>query len=95
MAKQFNRGETVKCNRNVKNPTTGEYYDPTTSMTITITNNQNGIEVDDQDMVKDATGKYHYNWLSSPTGDKGIHIILYKATDGADIAIEKDTFILE
>jgi len=89
----FVRGETVICSVTVKN-SSGTLVDPTTSMKITVTNNINGIEVDDQAMTKDSTGMYHYDWTSAASSEKGNYDVFYKATDGARISITKDAFDL-
>ena len=40
--------------------------------------------------LKDDTGKYHYDWNTLSTNPVGIYFIIYTATDGTRIAIEKD-----
>ena len=90
----FIRGETVICSVQVKN-SSGVLTDPSTSMKITITNNINGIEVNDQTMTKDDTGLYHYDWTSSAANLKGTYCVYYKATDGSRVSICRDTFELE
>ncbi len=87
---EFHAGETIRCRREAKDPDTGEHYDPATSMKITIDHDLNGIEVDDQDMIKDETGKYHY-YYTLPVA-KGIHkvIVQYTATDGSHVTIWKE-----
>lgn len=92
---KFHRGSTVNCKRNVKNPDTQEYFDPATSIKITITDCRNGVEVDNQDMVKDATGKYHYKYNSLGTAPKGIYLVKYTAIDGVDVGVFVDQFALE
>ena len=86
----FHVGETVICSIEVGDAD-GNLADPSTSMKITITDNTNGIEVDDQAMTKDSTGIYHYDWTSSADAPLGIYYIVYTATDGSRISIEKDT----
>lgn len=87
MPNHFVGGETILCKRNVKDPDTGNYYDPATSMTITIDHALNGLEIDNVDMIKDTTGKYHYYYTLPDV--HGIHktTIEYKATDGSHITI--------
>lgn len=82
----FYRGSTIYCTRNVKD-LDGNYFDPSTSMKITIDHALNGIEVNGVDMEKDSTGKYHYYYtLPSVTG---VHktMIRYEAKDGSNIAV--------
>ena len=88
----LNVGGTVICWRNVKDDA-GAYKDPATSMTISIWDSQNGTEVTDAAMTKDAVGKYHYDYQAS--GVIGRYTVLYTATDGTRISIQKDTFNLE
>ena len=85
----FHVGETVICSIEVRDAD-GNLADPSTSMKITITDNRNGIEVVDEAMIKDDTGKYHYDWNTLSTNPVGIYFIIYTATDGTRIAIEKD-----
>ena len=56
----FHVGETVICSCEVRDADEN-LADPSTSMKITITDNRNGMEVNDQDMTKDGTGQYHYD----------------------------------
>ena len=86
----FQIGETVICSLTVKDGD-GNLADPTTSMKITITDNQNGTEIDNVAMVKDSTGLYHYDWQTSTITVEGIYYIIYKATDGTRISVAKDS----
>jgi len=86
----FHVGETVICSIEVRDAD-GDLADPATSMKITITNNQNGIEVDAQAMTKDSTGLYHYDWTSAATAPLGVYYIIYTATDGTRVSIAKDS----
>jgi len=91
---KFHWGNTINCKRNVKDPDTGEYFDPATSMKITINNKVNGIEVDNQDMIKDTTGQYHYKYTPPANAPLGVYKVTYTATDGADIGVFIDSFQL-
>ena len=86
----FISGETIRCKRNVKDPDSGNYYDPSTSMKITIDHALNGLEVDNVDMVKDSTGKYHYYYTLPDI--PGIHLVKieYIAIDGSNTAKWKE-----
>lgn len=84
----FQMGETVICSVTVKD-SDGNLADPSTSMKITITDNRNGLEVDDQDMTKDSTGQYHYDWQTAGVDLTGVYDISFKATDGTRISIAK------
>ncbi len=89
----FNIGETVVCSVEVKN-TAGVLVDPATSMTTTITSPQKTIVVSAQNMSKDSTGKYHYDYTSEVTAPDGKYTAAYKATDGTRITIAKNIFEL-
>ena len=89
----FHRGETIICS--AEHWVMGELADPVTSMKITITDNRNGTEVDNQDMVKDETGEYHYDFNSSADNPKGQYSAVVTATDGTRVTIEPKTFDLE
>lgn len=83
----FDIGETVICWRNVKDEN-GDYKDPATSMTITIVSKKDNNNLGPLDMVKDETGKYHYDWQTVNCID-GAYVVVYTATDGENITIEK------
>ena len=90
----FQIGETVICTIEVRDDA-GNYKDPATSMTITITDPHHTVIVDNQAMTKDAVGKYHYDYNSPSTALSGNYTVRYVATDGSRITIEKETFALE
>ena len=69
----------------------GDLADPATSMKITITDNRNGQEVTDEDMTKDSTGQYHYDWNTEASTLLGTYYITYKAVDGSRVSIAKDS----
>jgi len=94
MAK-FDIGETVICSIEVKDDG-GILKDPTTSMNIAITKPEPiGEEiVASTAMVKDSTGKYHYDFVSEGKA-AGKYRVKYIATDGSRITIEKEVFVLE
>ena len=86
----FHVGETVICSIEVRDAD-GNLADPSTSMKITITDNKNGTEVNDQAMSKDGTGLYHYDWNTSADSILGIYYVVYTATDGSRVSIKKDS----
>ena len=88
----FDVGETIICSCEVKGAT-GAYKDPQTSMKITITDKNWVVKVNNADMTKDATGKYHYDFQTAGCID-GKYIVEYTATDGVRITIQKESFIL-
>ena len=85
----FQIGETVICSATVRN-VAGALVDPSTSMKITITDSRNSIKVSNQNMSKDGTGEYHYDFDTSSLSLTGIYTVSYKATDGSRISIEED-----
>ena len=89
----FDVGETIICAVEVKGDT-GDYKDPQTSMKITITDKNYVVKVNNADMTKDATGKYHYDCQTAGYID-GKYEVSYKATDGSRITIEKEFFTLQ
>ena len=88
----FDKGESVICSCEVKDAA-GAYKDPATSMTITITDKNYVVKVNNVDMTKDAVGKYHYDCQTSGYID-GKYEVAYKATDGTRITIQKKYFTL-
>ncbi len=94
MAGTFLQGETVICSCTVKN-SIGALVDSSTSLKITIINSQKQTIVDNQDMAKDSTGTYHYDYSLSDTAPIGIYLVRYKATDGSRVSMTKDTFSVE
>lgn len=90
----FDIGETVICSCEVKD-SAGALKDPTT-MAIII-NRKSPIFANVQastTMIKDSTGKYHYDF-QTPAMSLGDYEVVYKATDGTRISIEKDNFKME
>ena len=77
----FNRGETVICEIEVTVTETGDLVDPATSMNITITNFHHGTEVNNQAMINDSTGKYHYDFNSAIGMPKGQYTVYYTDTE--------------
>jgi len=94
MAK-FDLGETVICGIKVEDDA-GALKDPATSINTVI----DEIEprsipvVASTAMTKDSTGKYHYDFASAGN-EAGTYRVIYTATDGTRITIEKDRFHLE
>jgi len=90
----FQNNDTICCSRNVKNPFTGEYMDPSTSMTICIIS-PNGTYIETHTlMTKDEVGKYHFDFQSEgyPAGP---YKVIYTATDGARKSTIITSFFLE
>jgi len=91
---EFHRGETVICSASVTDGS-GNPKDPSTSMKITITDFQNGFEVNDQAMtggLPDSEGEYYYDYTLDVAALKGYYTVIYKATDGTRITIKEDRF---
>lgn len=84
----FTGGSTIKFWCEVRDPDTNNLYDPTTSMTITIkASSINNPVVNSQDMIRDATGKYHHYYTLDTVGK---YTITYKAVDGSHTEIVED-----
>ena len=88
----FDIGETVICSCEVKDGT-GAYKDPSTSMTITIIGRGDFKHVADVAMTKNSVGHYHYDFNSVGVSADSFTVV-YKATDGTRITIEKERFDL-
>jgi hypothetical protein len=73
----------------------GTLVDPSTSVKVSIWNENNTIVVNEQAMTNDAVGTYHYNYTTSTTGIRGQYRVIYTATDGTLITKQKDYFQLE
>ena len=87
-------GETAICSLEVKLRSTEAYYDPDTSIKITIRNARTGnLVVNSQDMTKDDTGQYHYDY--SISGGRGTYKVLYVCVNGPRTTKLKDTFTIE
>ena len=91
----FDIGETVICSIEVRNAA-GTLVDPSTSMQIAIDwiKPNFGNIITATNMTKDSTGKYHYDFASAGK-QAGSYQVIYTATDGTRITIEKETFSLE
>lgn len=89
---EFYKGDTIICNRNVKNDA-GTYVDPATSMQIQIDRiaPHNSFILAATNMTKDSTGKYHYDFQTTSMS-VGEYEATYIATDGTRISQEKDRF---
>ncbi len=86
----FIRGETVICSCTVKN-SAGVLVDPSLSMNITIKDKTGGAVVDNDEMLKDSTGNYHYDWQTTALSLPGVYSIFYIATDGSRVSESKSS----
>jgi len=92
----YDLGEVVICSITVKN-SSGTLTDPATSMNIVIDRKSPNYEaniVSSTAMTKDSTGTYHYDFATA-SKEVGTHEVIFTATDGTRITIEKDTFVLD
>lgn len=87
---KYHPGETVICISEVTNDD-GDFVNPSTSMTLSITDNRNGKEITDQAMIEDETGKYHYDWQTTASTLLGTYYISYKAVNSSRVSIAKDS----
>ena len=93
MANTFYRGETAIIMVKLFDSVTGLPTDPDT-ITISVYDNENGPEVENQDMLKDGTGEYHYDVDTSDIGKLGVCVAIITAVTGERIAKEKTYFML-
>ena len=91
----FDIGETVICSVEVRNDS-GALVDPNTSMTVKINKTRPSLSniLTATNMVKDSTGKYHYDFQTA-TQSAGDYQAVYIATDGTRISIESEPFTLK
>ncbi len=87
----FDIGETIICSCEVESK--GVLTDPT-SMEITIKGERRSEEVDDEAMVRDKTGKYHYDFQTNTTMPYGTYSAIFKAIDGTRVTLQKESFQL-
>ena len=84
------QGSTAICSLTVTD-STGALVDPATSLKITIKPIGGAVIIDGVDMVKDSTGKYHYDFATA-NRPVGFYEVTYVAVDNARIASMKDVF---
>ena len=85
----YYQGETVRIKASVTD-TDGTLTDPS-SIKITIHDADGTAKITDQDMTKDATGKYYYDYTIPGDGQAGLWRVQVTASSGKP-AIEQDTF---
>ena len=90
----FQNRDTIKCWRNVRDPDTLAYMDPSTSMTIAIYSPNQTKIVDDVNMTKSETGKYYYDFQSEGH-NAGHYVVKYTAVDGEHKSTLLTSFDLE
>lgn len=84
--------ETVIIELTIKDKN-GNLYDPATSVKMTLTDIRDTVLVDDQSMVKDSTGQYHYDFDSDDYAE-GAYIVICRMVDGSRLKIERNSFNL-
>lgn len=89
MSKRYYQGETIKQNVELRD-VDGVLVDPT-SIVITIIDPEGTTKVDAQDMTKDETGKYYYDYLIATDAVTGRWETEVKAVKGFT-QIEQDEF---
>jgi len=94
------KGATVILEIEVYITGTSTLVDPATSMTVTITNHRNGIEVENEPMIGgyppvENTGKYHYDFQSTASMETGRYDVIYTDTDGSRVSHGIGSFNLE
>jgi len=89
MSKMYYQGETARQNVEVRD-VYGRLIDPDT-IVITIIDVEETVKADEQTMTKDATGKYHFDYLLAEDAILGEWKTEIKAVKGFT-AIEQDEF---
>ncbi|MEA1957611.1 MAG: hypothetical protein U9N01_04570 [Euryarchaeota archaeon] len=89
MSKRYYQGETMRQNVEVTN-VKGTLIDPDT-IVITIIDPEETVKTDAQNMTKDSTGKYHYDYLLADDALVGDWKTEIEAVKGFT-AIEQDEF---
>jgi len=90
----FQRGETVVLSLEVKN-SAGSYVDPASTPTVKVKDPAGTVVVNEAQLVKDAVGKYHYDYTSADTAAVGPYNVRYKAVDGSRTTKLRDSFVVE
>ena len=90
----FQRGETVVLSLEVKD-SAGSYVDPASTPTIKVKDPAGTVVVNEGQMLKDAVGKYHYDYTSADTAALGPYNVRYKAVDGPRVTKLRDSFVVE
>ena len=81
-------GETVTFSVLITRQSDGTAYDPSSINISIIANRSNNTPiVDSQAMTKSAVGSYYYDWVAD---NPGMYYIIYTATDGSKVSIQKD-----
>ena len=87
---KFQRGESVICNIIIRDKL-NTLVDPDTLL-VSIWDSSNALKVDNQPMVKDDTGSYHYSYVIPSTAPTGIWRVRYLAQVGTYKSGKKDAF---
>jgi hypothetical protein len=90
----FQRGETVVMSLEIKD-SAGIYVDPATVPMVKVTDPSGSVLVNDLAMIKDAVGKYHYDYTPGDTAGLGVYEVRYKAIDGLRTTKLRDSFVVE
>ena len=89
MIQSFHVGETVIFSIEITD-LKGNPVDPVTSVKVTI-KGPNGDDVDNDGMIKDGVGKYHYDF--NPT-QRGTYNVIYTDIDGGRTTIATTKILL-
>lgn len=89
-------GQTARFWFRVKNPLTGEYYDPDTSIKAAVYNPSKAVVLEGQDMTKYATGIFYYDYDTSQDTELGVYIGLSTGLDtSAGTVMDSDEFLVK
>lgn len=91
----YQRGETAVLQAYVKD-SSGDYVDPTGSITITITDPSGSVVVNAQTMSKSETGKYYYDYNIPEDAVIGRYAYQVEVKDGSPVrtTIEQSSFLV-
>ena len=89
----FYQGETVTVETSVRD-SDNVLTNPTTSITISITDADGVARVTDQAMTNDSTGKYHYDHALPADAVAGVWVAEVTASSGKP-SIEQLSFLVE
>lgn len=95
MATKFQRAETIVCDLVVKD-SADVLIDPDTSTKIDVVHvPSNTTVVNDQNMVNDSTGKFHFDFQPTATELIGIYRAVFKTVHATRTSIALAEFTLE
>ena len=91
----YQRGETAVLQAYVKD-SSGDYVDPSVSITITIIDPNGNVVVNEQTMSKSETGRYYYDYNIPEDATVGRYAYRVEVRDGSPVrtTIEQSSFVV-